>query len=50
MVRIISGTLINVGSGRPAQEEIPVSIASRDRSLAGDTAFAKGLTLEEIRF
>ncbi|MBQ6468825.1 MAG: tRNA pseudouridine(38-40) synthase TruA [Lachnospiraceae bacterium] len=50
MVRIISGTLINVGSGRTAPEEIPVIIASRDRSLAGDTALAKGLTLEEIRF
>ena len=50
MVRIIAGTLIDVGCGRTAPEEIPGIIAARDRSLAGDTALAKGLTLEEIRY
>ena len=50
MVRIIAGTLINVGCGKTAPEEIPSIIAARNRFLAGDTALAKGLTLEEIRY
>ena len=48
MVRIITGTLISVGCGKIAPEEIPSIIAAKDRQLAGDTALAKGLTLEEI--
>ncbi len=45
MVRIIAGTLIEVGCGRMAAEDIPEIIASCDRSRAGNTAPAKGLTL-----
>ena len=45
MVRIIAGTLIEVGQGKIAPSDIPSIIESKDRSLAGNTAPAKGLTL-----
>jgi tRNA pseudouridine38-40 synthase len=45
MVRIIAGTLIEVGRGRLASEELPGIIASRDRRRAGPTAAACGLYL-----
>lgn len=50
MVRIIAGTLIDVGCGRKTPEEMADIIASRDRKRAGDTALAKGLTLENIQY
>ena len=45
MVRIIAGTLIEVGQGKIKPEEMSAIIKSQDRSLAGNTAPAKGLTL-----
>ena len=45
MVRIIAGTLIEVGQGKIKPSEIPGIIESGDRQLAGNTAPAKGLTL-----
>ena len=45
MVRIIAGTLIEVGQGKIKPEEIPVIIEACDREKAGPTAPAKGLTL-----
>lgn len=50
MVRIIAGTLIEVGKGTVAPEKIPEIIASCDRGQAGPTAPAKGLKLVEICF
>lgn len=50
MVRIIAGTLLRVGSGQILPKEVEKIIAGRDRSLAGPTAPAKGLTLVEIRY
>lgn len=50
MVRIIAGTLLKVGGGHMEPEEIERIIAGKDRSLAGPTAPAKGLTLVEIRY
>ena len=50
MVRIIAGTLIEVGCGKIAPDEIPGIIASCDRERAGDTAPAKGLTLMGYEF
>ena len=50
MVRIIAGTLLEVGEGRMAPEDVPAVIASGDRSLAGNTAPAKGLTLMGYEF
>lgn len=48
MVRIIAGTLIYVGSGKIAPENIPDIIKSRNRTRAGITAPAKGLCLKEV--
>jgi len=48
MVRIIAGTLIDVGLGKTKVIEIPKIIKSRDRNLAGKTAPANGLTLVKI--
>lgn len=45
MVRIIAGTLLEVGVGKIKPSEIPEIIESCDRSLVGNTAPAKGLTL-----
>lgn len=45
MVRIIAGTLIEVGEGKILPGDIPGIIGSLDRSKAGKTAPAKGLTL-----
>lgn len=48
MVRIIAGTLLYVGQGKISADEIPDVIEKGDRSLAGKTLPAKGLTLEEV--
>lgn len=50
MVRIIAGTLLEVGKGKKKIEDIPGIIASKDRTKAGMTAPAKGLTLLETYF
>ncbi len=48
MVRIIAGTLILVGRHKIQAADMPKIIASTDRSKAGPTAPASGLTLLEI--
>lgn len=48
MVRIIAGTLIEVGQGRKMPEDIPIILKSADRSRAGHTAPPQGLFLMEI--
>lgn len=48
MVRIIAGTLLEVGKGNIPPENIGEIIQSGDRKKAGPTAPAKGLTLMEI--
>lgn len=50
MVRIIVGTLVEVGSGRRNTGELPEIIEGRDRSRAGFTAPPQGLYLKEIYF
>ena len=50
MVRIIAGTLIEVGQGKILPEDLPEIIASGDRNRAGNTAPAKGLTLMKYEF
>lgn len=50
MVRILAGTLINVGNGKIQPSDIERIIDGKDRKLAGPTAPAKGLTLVEIRY
>lgn len=48
MVRIIVGTLLQVGNGRILPEDIPHILEARDRKLAGKTAPAEGLCLWEV--
>lgn len=50
MVRIIAGTLMQVGTGLMEPEQVKGILEARDRSKAGPTAVAKGLTLVEIRY
>lgn len=50
MVRIIAGTLMQVGTGLMEPERVKEILEARDRSKAGPTAVAKGLTLVEIRY
>ncbi len=50
MVRIMAGTLLLVGSGQLEPGEIPRIIEARDRTQAGPTAPAKGLTMIGISF
>ena len=50
MVRILAGTLINVGFGVTDPAEIPGIIEARDRQAAGPTAPAKGLTLIKMEY
>ena len=44
MVRIIAGTLIEIGMGRRHADDMRDIIMSCDRTVAGPTAPAKGLT------
>ena len=50
MVRILTGTLLEVGLGQRQPEEMGEILASRDRARAGATAPAKGLTLWDVRY
>lgn len=50
MVRILTGTLLEVGEGKRAPEALAQILASRERAQAGPTAPARGLTLWEIRY
>ncbi len=50
MVRIITGTLTEVGLGRRRPQELAGILASRDRQQAGHTAPAAGLYLVEVYY
>ena len=50
MVRIIAGTLIEVGKGFIEPSEMETIIASKDRRKAGPTAPARGLCLMKIAY
>ena len=50
MVRIIAGTLINVGRGAWPPERIKEILESADRGKAAATAPARGLILKDIRY
>ncbi len=50
MVRIITGTLIEVGLGKIQPENIKPIIESRDRRMAGRTAPSQGLYLVEVLY
>lgn len=48
MVRILVGTLVDIGRGRMPYDEVPAILAAKDRTRAGVTAPAQGLTLFEV--
>ena len=48
MVRIMAGTLVDVGRGNIPADSIQDVVDSKDRGRAGTTAPARGLTLVEI--
>ena len=48
MVRILTGTLLEVGLGQRKPEEMPAILEAKDRSAAGKTAPAQGLCLESV--
>lgn len=50
MVRIIVGTLLEVGRGRRPEHTFEEVLAARDRDAAGETAPPQGLCLEEVRY
>jgi tRNA pseudouridine38-40 synthase len=50
MVRILTGTLLAVGSGRWAPQHMSAILAARDRRRAGPTAPARALTLVAVHY
>ena len=50
MVRILTGTLLEVGLGKRSPESMEELLAAKDRSQAGFTAPAKGLTLLKVDY
>ena len=50
MVRIIVGTLLEVGEGKREAGEIGAALEARDRMEAGPTAPAQGLTLWQVKY
>ena len=50
MVRIITGTLIQVGKGRFKPEYVKQMLEAKDRTVAGQTAPPQGLTLVGIEY
>jgi tRNA pseudouridine38-40 synthase len=50
MVRIVVGTLVEVGQGRRSVGQVAEILASKDRTRAGITAPARGLELVSVRY
>ncbi|MCR5690628.1 MAG: tRNA pseudouridine(38-40) synthase TruA [Eubacterium sp.] len=50
MVRILTGTLVDVASGKMSLDQAREALEEGERSLAGDTAPAQGLTLVEVLY
>ncbi len=50
MVRIIAGTLLEVGRGNLKPEQMKEILEAKDRQAAGPTAPARGLTLTDFQF
>ena len=50
MVRIIAGTLMEIGSGKYPPEAVKEMLEAKNRAAAGPTAPARGLTLISYEF
>ncbi len=50
MVRILAGTMIEIGTGRMPNDSVEQALSSLDRSKAGPTAPAHGLTLMRVKY
>ena len=50
MVRILTGTLLEVGYGRKKAEDMETILAACDRQMAGPTAPPHGLMLLEVEY
>jgi tRNA pseudouridine38-40 synthase len=50
MVRALAGTLIDVGRGKLAPEDVRAILAARDRKQAGPTAPPEGLYLVSVQY
>lgn len=50
MVRIIVGTLIEIGEGKKNALDVPLILQAKNRSLSGPTAVAGGLTLWHVEY
>jgi tRNA pseudouridine38-40 synthase len=50
MVRILTGTLLEVGSGEKAAEDIPKTLEAKERAQAGFMVPAKGLFLDKVEY
>jgi tRNA pseudouridine38-40 synthase len=50
MVRIIVGTLLEIGLGKKTPVDLKQALANCDRNLAGPTAPANGLTLISVKY
>lgn len=50
MVRILTGTLLDVGTHKLSPDDIPAIFASRSRQNAGFTAPAQGLILWDVKY
>jgi len=48
MVRIVTGTLLDVGAGRRTPDDVAAMLAARDRRAAGPTAPPQGLFLTDV--
>ena len=50
MVRMLTGTLLDVGMGRMSPDKIPELLAAKERVHSPNTAPARGLTLLDIEY
>lgn len=50
MVRMLTGTLLDVGTGRMSPDKIPELLAAKERVHTPNTAPARGLTLLDIEY
>ena len=50
MVRILAGTLLEIGQGKKCPKDIPSILEARNRPAAGFTAPAQGLFLVDVTY